>query len=85
MENTITRDKILEEVKRIPERKLAGLFALIREYRLGLEPEDHKPARKYAGCWKDMPDEVYHDFVDEIAQRRSQAFSRRRDREANLD
>ncbi len=85
MKNAITHDKILEEVKLVPEQKLAALFALIHEYRLDLESVKDKPAGKYAGCWKDMPEEAYHDFVDEIAQRRSQAFSRRRDRETNLD
>ncbi len=38
---------------------------------------------EYAGSWKDMPEAVYQDFINEVAQRRSQAFSRRQDRETD--
>lgn len=83
MKASMTRDKILKEVERIPEEKLPELLDLIHDYRVGLQPPEGKSEIKYAGSWKDMPDDVYQDFIDEIAQRRSQAFSRRRDREAD--
>ena len=85
MKASITRDKILKEVEHIPEEKLPELLDLIHDYRVGLQPPESKSAKRYAGCWKDMPDDVYQDFTKEIAQRRNQAFSRRRNREADLD
>ncbi len=84
MKTSITRDKILKEVEHIPEEKLPELLDLIHDYRVGLQPPENKSAKRYAGCWKDMPDDVYQDFTKEIAQRRNQAFSRRRDRETGL-
>ena len=85
MKTSITRNKILKEVERVPEEKLPELLDLIHDYRVGLQPPEDKSGIKYAGCWKDMPDDMYQDFINEITQRRSQAFSRRRDREADLD
>ena len=85
MKTSATRHKILKEVERIPEEKLPELLDLIHDYRVGLQPTEDKSEITYAGSWKDMPDDVYQDFIDEIAQRRSQAFSRRRDREADFD
>ncbi len=72
-------------MEHIPEEKLPELLDLIHDYRVGLQPPENKSAKRYAGCWEDMPDDVYQDFTNEITLRRSQAFSRRRDREAGLD
>jgi predicted DNA-binding antitoxin AbrB/MazE fold protein len=36
---------------------------------------------KFAGAWRDMPDDAFNDFLAEVSQRREVAFSRRRSRE----
>ena len=41
-------------------------------------------ASSFAGCWKNMPDEVYAEFVNEVAQRRQIAFSTRRKRYCDI-
>jgi len=30
--------------------------------------------KKFAGCWSDMPEELFNKFLEEIKQRRKQAF-----------
>jgi hypothetical protein len=32
---------------------------------------------KFAGCWKDMPEKIFNEFLQDIGQRRKKAFSRR--------
>lgn len=81
------REKVVEEVKQIPEEKLPQILDLIHRFRLGLQ-FSRKPTDKitsYAGCWKDMPEDIYQDFMSEVNQRRHTAFSGRRKREVYLD
>lgn len=73
------QDKILAELKRIPETKLAELYDIIHHYRLDLEREQQENSTmKLAGTWADMPAEQFQSLLDEIGARRQQAFSRRR-------
>jgi len=86
METSIIRDKLLEEIKLIPEHKLSELYDFIHYFRLSLQnsKENRDQIIKFAGCWKDMPKEIFNEFSKEIAQRRKQAFSRRRGDEASI-
>ena len=73
------QDKILAELEKIPETKLAELYDIIYRFRLGLEREQREnPTMKLAGAWADMPVERFQSLLDEIGTRRQQAFSRRR-------
>ncbi len=73
------QDKILAELEKIPEAKLAELYDIIYRFRLGLEREQREnPTMKLAGAWADMPAEQFHSLLDEIGTRRQKAFSRRR-------
>ena len=87
MSLTIEREKVLEEIRLIPEDKLAEVYAILHYFRLGLETSRNRvqSVMQYAGCWQDMPDEVFAEFAQEIATRRQRAFSRRRVSEASLD
>jgi hypothetical protein len=78
---------IIEEIKLIPEDKISELYDFIHFYRLGLETvrEDTADIMRFAGCWEDMPEEEFQDFLEEIEERRQQTFSRRREYEAFLD
>lgn len=79
------RERIFEEIRRIPESKLAEIYSLLHHFRVGLETTRNgmKPVMKYAGCWSDMSDKVFAEFTQEIATRREDAFSRRRTGEAS--
>jgi hypothetical protein len=87
MKGSGIRDKVMEEIKLIPEHKLSEVYDLIHYFRIGLQQskEDMDRIMKFAGCWQDMPDEVFSEFLEEIGQRRQQAFSRWRSSEAGID
>ena len=84
------RVKILQEIDLIPEEKLPEIYDLLHHFRLGLQADQDRAAQdrvasilRFAGCWQDMPAKAYTAFVQEIAERRHQAFSRRRNSEAD--
>lgn len=88
MTSFLMKNKVIQEIDRIPEDRLADVYNFIHYFRLGLEksqPVNPKPTLAFAGCWKDMPDEMFHEFTAEIEQRRHQAFARRRDHEGVTD
>ena len=86
MGESILRDRIIDEIKHIPENKLPEVYDFLHFFRLGLQKSKGpvEQTMKFAGCWDDMPDEVFNDFFEEISQRREIAFSRRRRSEASI-
>lgn len=80
-------DRVLEEVRLIPREKLPEILDIVHYFRVGLQSSRAKSNRatSFAGCWRDMPDDIYSEFVNEITERRKAAFSWRRDREALVD
>ncbi|NOY58377.1 MAG: hypothetical protein GXO75_05525 [Calditrichaeota bacterium] len=87
MKKSITRDKLLNEIAKIPEEKLAYLYNFIHDYRLGLEAKKPNAQKimQLAGSWNDMSEEDFSEFMNEIKERRSKAFSSRRKRETRID
>ena len=81
MTSLLIKSKVLQEIDLIPDDKLTDVYNFIHYFRLGLEKAQltqAKPGLAFAGCWQDMPDEMFNDFTTEITQRRHQAFIRRR-------
>ena len=77
--------RVLQEIDLIPEDKLADLYNFLHYFRLGLErarPPRREQILAYAGCWQDMPDEMFVEFTAEIVERRRRAFVGRRDNES---
>lgn len=87
METFELQDKVMEEIKLIPENKLPEIYSVIHFFRLGLEITAKKPKNimRFAGSWQDMNEKDFNEFSDEISQRRNQAFSRRINRETITD
>ena len=87
MEAFELQNKVMEEIKLIPENKLPEIYSVIHFFRLGLEvgTRDPKNIMRFAGSWQDMAEEEFNEFSEEISQRRNQAFSRRINREALVD
>lgn len=87
MEAIQTRNKLIDEISKIPDEKLPDIYNLIRYFRLGLNIEDKNPKKilNLAGSWKDMPEEDFNDFMEEIKIRRRNAFSSRRNSETGVD
>jgi hypothetical protein len=63
----------------MPEEKLVEVYDFLHYFRLGLEVSQQSEPQimHFAGSWQDMPHDVFDDFLDELAERRQQAFSRR--------
>lgn len=80
------REQVVEEVNQIPEEKLAQILDLIHHFRLGLQLSKRKTTEvtDFAGSWKDMPEEIYQDFIRDMAHRRNMAFSRRKNRGTDI-
>jgi hypothetical protein len=85
MESPPLREQVLDEIRLIPEEKLFELYELIHDFRLDLSKTRSTPhIMQFAGCWQDLPDDVFTDFSEEIELRRQQAFTQRRNA-ASLD
>jgi hypothetical protein len=84
---SVEKAKVLKEISLIPEDKLPDIYQLLHYFRLGLEAsrERTQSVMHFAGCWRDMPDQLFDTFVEDVARRRRQAFSRRRISEAGTD
>lgn len=80
MSASVDRARVLQEIDQIPDDRLAEIYSLLHYYRLGIDAAKGSPVSpmRFAGSWHDMPNEVFESFVQEIAHRRRQAFSRRR-------
>lgn len=81
MTSVLMKSKVLQEIDLIPEERLADLYNFIHYFRLGLERSHEvqtQPIMTYAGCWQDMPEDVFADLTAEIRARRRQAFRGRR-------
>lgn len=84
MASLLIKNKVLQEIDLIPDDKLSDVYTILHYFRLGLERSQlttAKPILDFAGCWKDMSDEMFNDFTAEIKERRHQAFTRRRGNE----
>lgn len=81
MTQSITRDKVMEEIQLIPEHKLEEVYDFVHYFRIGLREAvrgDREEIMKFAGSWDELPEEDFKEFSREISERRAQAFSRRR-------
>ncbi len=87
IDTSAIRTRVQKEIELIPEDKLADLYNFIHYFRLGIELSSggSQQTMRFAGSWRDMPDEDFDDFTREIAERRQQAFSRRRGDQASTD
>jgi hypothetical protein len=87
MEQLQMREKVIAELRGIPDEKMEKIYEYIRL--LQIEPQNSKTnADKimgFAGCWSDMPDNAFSDFIQEVKDRRAQAFAGRRENETGAN
>ena len=83
VKRSVTHNVVIDEVKLIPEYKLPELYEYIHHFRLKVEKNKESIGQimKFAGCWEEMPEDIFNDFLEEIGQRRKQAFTWRRNNE----
>ena len=81
MTNDLSRNRILDEIQRIPETKLEEVYDFLHYFRVGLESSEPSPASSVLPCpgaWSDMDESTFKEFEEEIQNHRRQAFSSRR-------
>ena len=85
------RERLLDEIQRIPDTRIAEIFDLIHFFRIGLaaappvaETTDSMIA-KFAGCWSDMQDQDFTSLESDLQSRRHAAFGQRRLNETSTD
>ena len=71
MSGYVNKDDIINEIELIPENRLAEIYDLIHYFRIGLEISEEKTQSimEFAGCWRDMPDDLFESFAGEITER----------------
>jgi hypothetical protein len=80
MTNDVLRNRIVEEIQRIPETKLEEVYDFLHYFRVGLASPETSPASSvlsFAGAWSDMDESMFKEFEEEIKNRRRQAFASR--------
>ena len=84
MKPAILRRKFIEQIQRLPDKKLQELSEIIRFFRINTdhaEPSSKDNVMRFAGCWDDISDSEFKVWLNEISERRSTAFSGRIQRE----
>ncbi|MCX5809927.1 MAG: hypothetical protein NTX36_11250 [Proteobacteria bacterium] len=82
MQQTLIREKVIEELRKIPEKNLGRIYEFIKNFSTE-EPSPKTAADKimaFAGSWKDMGDDLFSDLTRELSERRKQAFMGRREK-----
>lgn len=84
MKPAILRRKFIEQIQRLPDKKLHELSEIIHFFRINTEhaePSSKDNVMRFAGCWDDMSGSEFNAWLNEISERRSTAFSGRIQRE----
>lgn len=78
---TIIRNKIFQRISRFPLEQLTEIEKFLKK----LESHNNKKKKilSYAGAWKDMDDEVFAQFTNELITRRQK--NKRRANEKSAD
>ena len=87
MEQLQIREKVIEELRGIPDEKMEKIYEFIRYLRT--EPQNSRTnvdkIMSFAGCWSDMPENAFSEFIQEMRDRRAQAFAGRRKNETGVN
>jgi len=83
MPSIITRDKLLNEIKLLPNEMLSDVYNFIHSFRLRTEEnsiEDNDDIMSFSGGWRDLDNKVFEDLLSDIEERRSESFINRREK-----
>lgn len=87
MEQLQIRGKVIAELRGIPNEKMEKIYEYIRLLRI--EPQNSRTnvdkIMEFAGFWSDMPDNAFANFIQEVKDRRAQAFAGRRGNETGAN
>ena len=77
---SVMKDKLIDEINLLSDDKLGEVYNFIHHFRLGTEKTKEKGNSNilsFSGSWKDMNDKDFNEYLSDISQRRSEAFSSR--------
>ena len=76
---SVTKDKLINEIRLLPEDKLGEVYNFIHYFRLGTEKtkKNDNNILSFSGSWRDMGDNKFDDYLSDISERRNKAFSSR--------
>ena len=77
MDISATRADVIEEVNLVPDDKVDELLDVVHGFRLACHGKKWNSIMRFAGSWSTLPDAEFQGFLDEVADRRAHAFSRR--------
>jgi len=87
MEQLEIREKVIEELRMIPDEQMGNIYEFLHHIRT--EPRNSTTNSDkimgFAGCWSDMPDNAFSEFIQEMRDRRAQAFAGRRKNETGVN
>ncbi len=68
MKAATIRKKLIDEITKIPDDKLAEIYDFLYYFRLGLVTKSSNPQRtlQLAGSWNDMSDEDFNKQIEEF-------------------
>ncbi len=87
MHTSTMRDKILDELSKILDDKVSEIFDVIHYFRIGLGTKTTNPQNilKLAGSWNDLSEDDFNEFLEDVKNRRNNAFNSRGIRETSAD
>ena len=87
MERLEIREKVIEELRKIPDEKMENIYEFIRHIRAGPQNSSTNVYKImcFTGCRADMPENAFSEFIQEMRDRRAQAFAGRRENETGVN
>jgi hypothetical protein len=87
MTSSILKNKLINEINLIPDEMLSEVYSFVHYFRLGTEKgvKNKKDLLSFSGAWNDIGDEKFSNYMEDIANRRRNAFSDRRENETISD
>jgi hypothetical protein len=82
------KQRVLQEIELIPDESLEDVYDFLHALRVRSQTQvvgQGEGFMSFAGCWQDMPDDVFEMFLQDVALRRKQAFGSRDQRETLFD
>jgi hypothetical protein len=87
MEQLEIREKVIEELRMIPDEQMGNIYEYLHHIRT--EPKNSMTnvdkIMGFAGCWSDMPENAFSEFIQEMRDRRARAFTGRRKNETDVN
>ena len=75
---TISYQTIINEINQVPVSMLNDVYNMVHSFNLKVvqKQQNRDEIMNFAGCWEDMKQEDFNDFMDIIKTERNNMFNR---------